>query len=289
MEEPLIGHVSDTAFMVAAFRAAETERPDSLFRDPLAGSLAGERGKEIVAKLPKWFLGAWTVALRTVIIDDFIGTALQNGVDTVLNLGAGLDTRPYRMALSPSLQWIEVDYPHVIAWKNSRLADERPTCRLERIGLDFADLPARQRLFSDLGSRSAKILVLTEGVIPYLSNEEVAALASELRKIEQVRFLIVDYYSREALRYRHRKIRINRLMKNAPFRFEPKDWFQFFDSLGWRPREVRYIAEEARRLNRRVPWPWLQRMLIGIGMFFMGARRKEVVRKFAAYVLLEPK
>ena len=176
MEEPLIRHISDTAFMVAAFRAAESERPDSLFRDSLAGRLAGERGKEIVAKLPKWFLGAWTVVLRTVIIDDFIATALQDGVNTVLNLGAGLDTRPYRMALSPSLQWIEVDYPHVIAWKNSRLSGERPICRLERIGLDFADLPARQKLLSGIGSRATKVLVLTEGVIPYLSNEEVAAL-----------------------------------------------------------------------------------------------------------------
>jgi hypothetical protein len=77
-------------------------------------------------------------------------------------------------------------------------------------------------------------------------------------------------------------------MKNAPFRFEPEDWFQFFDSLGWRAREVRYIADEARRLNRPAPWPWLQRMLVRMGMFFMGARRKEVIRKFAAYVLLEP-
>jgi methyltransferase (TIGR00027 family) len=227
--------------------------------------------------------------LRTVIIDDFIATALQDGVDTVLNLGAGLDTRPYRMALPPSLQWIEVDYPHVIAWKSSRLSGERPICRLERIGLDFAELPARQKLLSQIGSRATKVLVLTEGVIPYLSNEEVAALASELRKIEQVRFLVVDYYSREALRYRHRKVRINRLMKNAPFRFEPKDWFQFFEAVGWRPHEVRYIADEADRRNRPVPWPWLQRMLIKMGLFFMGARRKATIRKFAAYVLLEPK
>ena len=227
--------------------------------------------------------------MRTVIIDDFIATALQDGVNTVLNLGAGLDTRPYRMALSPSLQWIEVDYPHVIAWKNSRLSGERPICRLERIGLDFADLPARQKLLSGIGSRATKVLVLTEGVIPYLSNEEVAALASELRKIEQVRFLVVDYYSREALRYRHRRVRINRLMKYAPFRFEPKDWFQFFEAVGWRPHEVRYIADEADRRNRPVPGPWLQRMLIKMGMFFMGARRKEAIRKFAAYVLLEPK
>jgi methyltransferase (TIGR00027 family) len=224
-----------------------------------------------------------------VIIDDFIATALQSGIDTVLNLGAGLDTRPYRMALPASLQWIEVDYPHVIAWKESSLLGEQPTCRVERIGLDFVDLPTRQKLLSEIGSRATKILVLTEGVIPYLSNDEVAALASELRQIEQVRFFVVDYYSPEALRYRHRKIRINRLMKNAPFRFEPEDWFQFFDSVGWRPREVRYIADEADRLNRPVPWPWAQRMLIKIGMLFVGAKRKQAIRKFAAYVLLEPK
>ena len=289
MEEPLISHVSDTAFMVAAFRAAESERPDSLFRDPLASLLAGERGKEIVAKLPKWFFGAWTIALRTVIIDDFIATALQNGVDTVLNLGAGLDTRPYRMALPPNLQWIEVDYPHVIEWKDGRLSGERPICRLERIGLDFRDLQARQKLLSEIRSRAIKILVITEGVIPYLSNDEAAALASELRKIDRVQFLVVDYYSPDALRYRHRKIRINRLMKNAPFRFEPEDWFQFFDSVGWRPLEVRYIADEAERLNRPIPWSWLQRMLVRAGTFFMGARRKQAMRNFATYVLLESK
>lgn len=48
MDDGLIHDVSDTAFMVATYRAMETQRPDALFHDPLAGKLAGERGRKIV-------------------------------------------------------------------------------------------------------------------------------------------------------------------------------------------------------------------------------------------------
>ena len=72
------------------------------------------------------------MVIRTVIIDDLIKRAIAKGVDTIINLGAGLDTRPYRMDLPRSLRWIEVDYFHVIALKETRLAEETPRCRLER-------------------------------------------------------------------------------------------------------------------------------------------------------------
>jgi O-methyltransferase involved in polyketide biosynthesis len=102
----VIQNVSDTAFMVAGFRAAENERPNPLFRDPLAARLAGEHGGEILATMPYSVVGAWSVVIRTVIIDELITRAIGEGVDTVLNLGAGLDTRPYRMALPEDLRWV---------------------------------------------------------------------------------------------------------------------------------------------------------------------------------------
>ena len=46
----------------------------------------------------------WYVVIRTIIIDDLINQAISQGVDTVLNLGAGLDTRPYRMQLPKTLR-----------------------------------------------------------------------------------------------------------------------------------------------------------------------------------------
>jgi methyltransferase (TIGR00027 family) len=209
-----IQNVSDTAFMVAGFRALENERLKPLFRDPLATKLVGDHGKKILATVPRHFVGAWSVVIRTVIIDDYIRQAIAAGVDTILNLGAGLDTRPYRIELPSSLRWIEVDFPHMIELKETRLADEKPGCRLERISLDLTDRALRRQLFADVSARAGKILVLTEGVIPYLTNEDVAELADDLRQAEKIGFWITDYFSPEAIRFGE-KMRA-RFMRNAP-------------------------------------------------------------------------
>jgi O-methyltransferase involved in polyketide biosynthesis len=93
-----IEHVMDTAFWVASDRSLEGERPDALFRDPLAAVLAGEKGRRIAESMPNHRAMVFVVALRTTAIDRLIASAIERGADTVLNLGAGLDTRPYRWA-----------------------------------------------------------------------------------------------------------------------------------------------------------------------------------------------
>src|ERR1700681_2169871 len=92
-----ISNVSDTALWVASLRGQEGTRADAVFHDPLATTLAGTRGRMIARSLPRGSLMAWAIAVRTSAIDRLITQALEMGVDTVLNLGAGLDTRPYRM------------------------------------------------------------------------------------------------------------------------------------------------------------------------------------------------
>ena len=124
---PAINSVADTAFLVAACRARESELPRPLFRDPLARKLAREYYRPAHKGGLSVDLG-WYVVIRTIIIDDLIKQAISQGVDTVLNLGAGLDTRPYRMQLPKTLRWVEVDFPAVIDVKNEQLAEERPNC-----------------------------------------------------------------------------------------------------------------------------------------------------------------
>jgi methyltransferase (TIGR00027 family) len=282
-----IQNVSDTAFMVAGFRALESERPKPLFRDPLAAKLIGEHGKKILATVPRHFAGGWSVVIRTVIIDDYIRQAIAAGVDTILNLGAGLDTRPYRIELPSSLRWIEVDFPHMIELKEARLAGEKPSCRLERIKLDLTDRALRRQLFADVSAGAGKMLVLTEGVIPYLTNDDVAELADELRQVEKIGFWITDYFSPEAIRFGE-KMRA-RFMRNAPFQFNPNDWFVFFGEHGWRASEIRYISEEANRLGRPIPLPFFMLAWIGLKFLFASRARRDRLKKFAAYVLLIPK
>jgi methyltransferase (TIGR00027 family) len=282
----VVSNVPDTAFMVAGIRALETERPDALFRDPLAAKLLGERSRHFLTPLPGRFVG-WSVVIRTVIIDALIQEAIANGVDTILNLGAGLDTRPYRMALPRSLRWIEVDYPHMIELKDTELADEAPNCRLDRVKLDLTDCAGRRRLFDEVSESAAGILILTEGVISYLTEPDVVALADDLRRTDKFRFWIVDYLSPAAVRY-GRKMRPS-FMRDAPYSFEPEDWFGFFGRQRWRPVEIRYIAEEAERLGRPMP---LSRDLKAwetfTGLFTSRARRQKKTRQFAGYALLTP-
>ena len=288
MGESPIQHVSDTAFMVAAYRALESERPDPLFRDPFAARLVGEHGRKIVENLPRWaLLVSWSVVIRTCIIDRLIEGAIAEGVDTILNLGTGLDTRPYRMDLPASLRWIEVDFPDVIDLKESKLAGETPRCRLERIQLDLADAAKREKLLSEVAASSRKTLVLTEGVIPYLNPEEVVALARDLKSSATFRYWITDYFSPESYRFRRRQ-GMTQAMKNAPFRFEPADFFGFFREQGWQPKVIRYIAEEADQLRRPVPLPWPWRQWYQIVSLFMSAERRAAAKRYMGYVLFEP-
>jgi methyltransferase (TIGR00027 family) len=288
VREQLIGHVSDTAFWVAHYRAIEGERPDALFHDPLAGVLAGERGKKIAQTMPITFWTGWSVVLRTCIIDDYIRKVVGEGTDTILNLGAGLDTRPYRLELPESLLWIEADYPHMIEFKEERLAKEKPRCRLERVKIDLADAAAPGRMLAEVDARAAKMLVLTEGVVPYLREEEVASLADDLRAMAHARYWVLDYFSPEVVKYRGRN-GMHQHMQNAPFQFAPDDWWGFFEKHGWTPTDVRYYMEEAQRRKRPLDLPWTMRVLFRVRGLFISKRQREMFQKIAGYVMMEPK
>jgi len=282
-----IKDVSDTALWVAVFREQESKRPDALFKDPYAGILTGDRGRKIAASMSSSIYTGWAVIIRTTIIDSFLERLIAEGVDTVVNLGAGLDTRPYRMKLPENLQWIEVDYPHMVKLKEDRLGKEKTTCKLERVGLDLADVAARAKLLARINAQSKKVVVITEGVTPYLTEDQVASLAKDLRAQSNFRFWITDYFSPEVFHYMKRNRKQMKQMKNAPFLFNPKNWFEFYANLGWKDREIRYLADQSQKLGRKMPAPWWVKLLMPLLRLRFGNDHPS--RKFTAYVLLETK
>src|SRR5947208_10139173 len=105
-----ITSVSDTARWVAMYRAMESERADALFRDPFARRLAGPAGERILASMPQGRRWAWPMIVRTAVMDEIVMRLVkEQGVDTVLNLAAGLDARAYRLDLPSPLHWVDVD------------------------------------------------------------------------------------------------------------------------------------------------------------------------------------
>src|SRR2546426_9652344 len=148
-----ISSVSDTARWVAMYRAMESERSDALFHDRYARRLAGPTGEQILASMPQGRRWAWPMIVRTAVMDEIIMRLVtEQGVDTVLNLAAGLDARAYRLDLSSRLHWIDVDLEGILAYKEAALAGEQPPRPVECVRADLTRHPARRALFQREGA-----------------------------------------------------------------------------------------------------------------------------------------
>lgn len=251
--EQLIRNVSDTALWTALYRARESERPDALFRDPYARRLAGERGAKIGAAVRFAQKHAWSFTARTYLFDQIVAEEVRRGADMVINLAAGLDTRPYRLALPPSLQWIEVDLPGILDYKESVLGSEAPVCALERVRLDLGDAAARQECFRRWGTRARRVMVLTEGLLIYLTAEAVGGLARDLAAPASFQSWTFDLASPGLLRLMQRRMGKEVADAGAPFLFAPAEGPGFFARYGWRPGIIHSPLHTARRIHR-LPW-----------------------------------
>jgi methyltransferase (TIGR00027 family) len=246
-----ISNVSDTARWVAVYRAWESARPDALFRDPYADLLAGERGRAIARLMPRQARSGWPLIVRTKLIDDLVQAALVQGCDCVLNLAAGLDARPYRLELPESLRWIEADLPALMEEKERLLTDAKPRCRLSRIGVDLTDAGARAALLKDVVDSSRKALVIAEGLLVYLKEAQVRALAMDLFAQAAVRWWILDLASPELVEMLRKSMGWH--LASAPMVFAPPNGVAYFEALGWTVGHVQSIFHAAGRL-RRLPW-----------------------------------
>jgi methyltransferase (TIGR00027 family) len=278
-----IENISDTARWVAVYRAMETERPDAHFRDPYARRLAGDRGEEIVRGMKRGRQMAWAMIVRTQVFDEEILRVVGEGADLVLNLAAGLDARPWRLDLPGTLRWVDVDLPAILEHKTSLMRGERPKCRYEAVTLDLADRAARRALFAKLAAEAKRVLVVTEGLLIYLTAEQVGELADDLHAAAPFRKWVIDLAHPDLLKMMT-KMWGSRLEKgNAPFRFAPPEGTAFFAPHGWRELTFRASMEEARRLKREMPGSWIFKLM----MPFYPKHRREIFRRFSGTVVLE--
>ena len=248
-EGPLIRNISDTALWVAVYRARETERQDALFQDPFARKLAGERGEQIARDLLAGQRYEWPYTARTVRFDQIITEQIKQGTDMVINLAAGLDTRPYRMDLPSSLKWIEVDLPGMMDYKEEILDKEKPRCALERVRLDLVDVAGRRALFQKLSSSAKKILVITEGLLVYLTREEVSSLGRDLAAQSSFRDWAIDLCSPGLLKMLQKNL--GALSEaGSPLKFGPEEGPEFFKEYGWKALEVYSMLKTAAQIKR---------------------------------------
>ena len=278
-----IENISDTAVWVAYYRAKETLRPDAMFQDRLAQKLIGGRGKKIADEMGS--IGRyteWSVISRTVIIDRFIDALVLQGIDAVINLGAGFDTRPYRLKLPENLEWIEVDCAEILALKSKVLKSEKAECQLSRDVLDLRSGNDRRNFFRQIVPHAKKVLILTEGLIPYLSQDEVAALSQDILREQRFIYWITEYFDPKVYRTLKSTLKTAK-MKNAPFRFFPDNWYKFFAGLGWHAQETQYSSSIAAEFKRPLPMPLLVKLLLPL----MSKKVRDQATRMTGFVLLK--
>ena len=278
-----ITSVSDTARWVAMYRAMESERSDAIFDDPFARRLAGPQGEQILASLPQGRRWAWPMVVRTAVMDEIILRLVQTeGVDTVLNLAAGLDARPYRLDLPKELHWIDVDLEGIISYKEAALRDEKPRCRVEFVRTDLTDHVAPRALFQRVGTQATRALVIAEGLLVYLKPEDVTSLATDLAAQRSFRWWLIDLGSPVLLQFLKRTWGNQLRSGNAPMLFAPAEGTAFFAPAGWAEAEYRPILDEALRLERAPKMAWLWRLIA----MFASKKRKAEFKRFSGVVLL---
>ena len=266
------------------YRAMESERADALFRDPFARRLAGPAGEQILASMPQGRRWAWPMIVRTAVMDEIVMRLVkEQGVDTVLNLAAGLDARAYRLDLPSQLHWIDVDLEGILSYKEAALAGETPRCRVEFVRADMTDQAARRALFQRVGAGAKRALVISEGLLVYLTPEDVTSLAQDLSAQPALRWWLIDLGSPALLQFLSRTWGNQLRSGNAAMRFAPEEGTAFFAPSGWREAEYRAILDEAVRLHRAPKMAWLWRFL---GLF-ASKQRREQFKRFSGIVLLE--
>jgi methyltransferase (TIGR00027 family) len=208
---------SRTAQYMALFRALETARRPSqrLFSDPyatrfLSGSLRVTAGLATLGLVRPlcWLVDqSWPHArssgvVRTRLIDDMVADALAAGAQQLVLLGAGFDSRPYRLAETAAVAVFEVDHPATQQAKRARLgsalrAREWP---VHFVAVDFETDDLAFALLAAGFDPQRRSIVLWEGVLSYLTAESVDRTIRILATLCASRSqLVFTYWHRGAL------------------------------------------------------------------------------------------
>ena len=157
--------VASSSRIMAAVRAIESQRSDRLFEDPLAAQLAGDRTIAKVAPAANEYddRGIPFVVVRTRFFDDFL-TPLAVGMRQVVILGAGMDTRAFRLTWTTDAHLYELDQAQVLQTKELLLENTVANCHRHSITIDlrqsWADLLVAQGYQTQIPS-----VWLLEGIV----------------------------------------------------------------------------------------------------------------------------
>jgi methyltransferase (TIGR00027 family) len=272
-----VNTVAHTAFLTAAVRALESERPDCLFTDPFARSLAGEEGFRLLGapadSMPD--VGHYIV-IRTRFLDDFAIAATHTGIRQAVIIAAGMDTRALRLPWPTGVTVFELDHPQLLAIKNAILAVHPSRATATRIPV-AADLNASWiPALLDAGFANAKpSLWVAEGLFYYLPENAVAEIIACISANSAPGSALgTDFINRATLTSPWTKAAVNALAaRGTPWLSAVDDPAAFLALFGWSARVA--SPGEPGAGEGRWPYPVVPRSMQQVPHSFMVTAYKE--------------
>jgi methyltransferase (TIGR00027 family) len=171
--------VSNTAYYCCGVRMEDAKKSYSICNDDFAERFMDDKGMQVFEPFKSEKMPNISNITRCRLIDDYLRSELsKNNSICIITIGAGFDTRPYRFSGG---DWIEIDEPQIISYKNAKLPIEECANSLNRISIDFAQESLVEKLKGiDIGDH---IVVVIEGVFMYL---ELEAIEDTINAIQEV-------------------------------------------------------------------------------------------------------
>lgn len=182
--------ISNTAFYCCGVRADDARREDSICQDTFAARFMDAQAQAAFAPFLSETMPNISNATRCRIIDDFLRAELAPGT-TVVSIGAGLDTRPYRI---DGGTWVEVDELPLITYKEEILPTGECPSPLRRIAIDFSRDSLAEVLAGTRGT--VRTIVVVEGVFMYLDPDAINGTLDALRRVYPAHTLLCDLMNR---------------------------------------------------------------------------------------------
>ncbi|MHC9291800.1 SAM-dependent methyltransferase [Mycobacterium sp. LTG2003] len=259
--------------------AADQYEPTPLVNDPWAHRLLPRSGR-VAAAATRWpafrrylmkvteekFRGGWSSFLcRKRYLDDQLLTTIPQGIDAVVILGAGYDTRAYRLPQLADIPVCEVDLPANVARKSAALQRSfgRTPRNVTLLPTDFETSDLTTRL-SDAGfSHTQRIFYIWEAVTQYLTEAAVRSTMEHLAGAAPGSALGFTYVRQDFLdgqeMYGAQQAYQDFVVKHRLWKFgmHPQEVSAFLADYGWHEREqvgadeytARYLAPNGRTMT----------------------------------------
>ena len=237
--------ISNTAYYCCGVRMLDAAHPRSLCNDHFAKRFLDARGMQIFEPFRSEKMPNISNTVRCYIIDEAIRSQLVAHPNSlIISIGAGFDSRPYRIAGG---EWVEIDEPQLIEYKNEKLPIAGCPNSLTRISIDFANETLIEKLAAYRTQQN--IILAIEGVFMYLENGAIESTIKQLQTLFPKHILLCDLMTKKMFDQFAQSVHNKLVAVGARFTARPENPAAMFTQRGYVERSCTSMFKRAAELG----------------------------------------